>query len=244
MDVAFANELLETFPVLSGEVGSERTNFGDFVLLELLVEVSLSVLFTTFGNASVELNTTFWRCVRRNVEFFNFKLFVCLSILEGLVKSSELVAAKFALANVCLVDEELDVGSHLVLDDALEFVVTNSRSNGSSIGEGRSGDDAVSHLHARQCVSLAALCNVECKFEVAGNHLWSVFVGNWQSCCTTIVVRYYGVVATYFFTLQSERSAWSFFVAIYQVRSYGYFGILNKEFGRDVCSYSCRNQFA
>ena len=60
LDVALANELLETFPVLSSEVRSECTKFGYVVLLEFLVEIFLSVLFAARSDAGIKLYTTFW----------------------------------------------------------------------------------------------------------------------------------------------------------------------------------------
>ena len=127
------------------------------------------------------------------------------------MKCGKFVRTEFALANVCLVDKELNVGAHLILDDALELVVTDSRSYRSHVAEGRSGDNAVSHFNARKSVFLAALLHIESEEELAAEHFGRIFVCNRHSCCAAIFIRNNSVVATHFFALKGERSARSFF---------------------------------
>jgi len=47
---------LETFPVFSGELSGEVAEFGDFVFLELLVEICGGVVLTLLGELGVEFD--------------------------------------------------------------------------------------------------------------------------------------------------------------------------------------------
>ena len=86
------------------------------------------------------------------------------------------VVLELALADVGLVDEELDVSLLLLLVNALESIRSDNtvlRSQCAAI-ELRCSYNAVGYLNSRNVVYLLALTSVECKVHVALLHLRNI----------------------------------------------------------------------
>ncbi len=82
------------------------------------------------------------------------------------MEAEHFVALKLALAEVGLVDEEVDVGRVFFVDDALELVVGSGGSESSGIGESGGGHYAVGNLDAGKHILLAFLVDGEVEVEL------------------------------------------------------------------------------
>ena len=120
------HELLEAFPVLCGVLGVD-VGVGQFCLLELLVNILLGVLLALVGKLVVQLHTSVRRCISRYLYVVQVEAFlVCVDFLEQLHEFCNGVVLQLALAQVGLLDEELDVGNLLCFCHAAERVGGNA----------------------------------------------------------------------------------------------------------------------
>ena len=90
-------------------------------------------------------------------------------------------------ADVCLVDKEHDVGSVLLVDDALESIGSDSGSNGCSVGKSICAYYTVGHFHSGKNVFLIALSYGEVEHEFALGH-FGLVVEAYGNCGSTSVV--------------------------------------------------------
>ena len=87
-------------------------------------------------------------------------------------KSLDVFLLQFAVAEISLLDEELDAGFLHLLDDALEGILGVGGSGASSGGgvELGGGDDAVGDLHGGQRLGLAAALQLRLQVEGGARH--------------------------------------------------------------------------
>ena len=151
------------------------------------------------------------------------------------------LGAEFTLAQVGLVDEELDVGVVFFVDDALELVVCDGGCHSAGIGDGCGSHNAFGHFHAGKCIPLVALTHGERKSKIAAVHLGVVYILYGNSDRASVVVIDYRVVTAYFLALESVGSGSYFHSVEFKVRSYGHLGVLLEELGRNIAGNSCGN---
>ena len=204
-----------------------RVNIGGTELgsLQLLVDIAVGHLLTVLRQLVVESEAAIRRSVCSNLYILHVQaLAILVDLLEHLDELLDRVVLQLALAEVGLVDEELDVGLNLLILDALETV---GRDAGTGIVHGllvefRSSDDTIGDLHGRHIVFLVALACVEGEIHLACLHIRIVGEGSLHGVLATHLVRNRLVVALYFLTLESSALAFGYLtVAITKFRCYG-----------------------
>ncbi len=171
LDVAGLHQLLEAFPVLCGVLcGEGGLHLGE---LHLLLHVLLGVLLTLVGQLLVERHTTIRRCVCRNLYVVDVEGLLLLG--DALEEAGELldgIVLQLALAEVGLLDEELDGSIILLGVDALVGIL---RGAGLCVSRSRAiqlagGNHAGSHLDSGHFHHFLADASVEGEVEVALLH--------------------------------------------------------------------------
>ena len=118
------------------------------------------------------------------------------------MQTEHFITLELALAEVGLIDEEVDVSRVFLVDDALELVIGCSRGECSCIGECGGGYDTVGHFDAGQYVLLAFLVDGEVEVELRLLHRGLVEIIYGDGYGSTVVIRHYGIVAANLFALE------------------------------------------
>ena len=153
LDVAGLDELLEAVPVLGGVLGIDIGLHLD--ALQLLVDILLGVLLTLGSQTVVDGEATIGRGIGRHLDILEVEaLAVGIDLLEHLHKLLHGIVGQLALAEVGLLDEELDIGLLLLLVDALVGIGRDGGLSGDQRlliqlggGDDAFGDLYLGHLH-------------------------------------------------------------------------------------------------
>lgn len=191
----------------------------------------------------VEVVSTVRRSVGLDVDFVDDACAVAVGCYQRVVELGHSVGIQFRRANVCLIDKELDISGVFFVDDTLEGVFTEGGINGCRVGESCSGDDAVGYIDTRQNILFLALSNDEVKSECTLGHLGGISVSSGDGDGSTILVGYYGVVATYLFALEGVRYGSGFLAVVNKHGGNRNNGVLNEELSGNVTRDGCGNFF-
>ena len=244
LDIALRHEVLETLPVLGREICGQFAELSDVILLELILKVSLSILLAVLGQTGVDVERPFGRCIRSDVYLLDFLFGVAAGVLDLLIESEHLVGLKLAVADVGLIDEEVDIGVILFVDYALEFVGSQRGSYGRSIGESGRGDHTVGNLDARKHILLVALAYIERKFKLAAHHLRLIGIHHRDGNRATVIVADYRGIAAHLLPLEGISLRGHFLTVETQIGGYGHLRVLYEELCRNAGRHRSGNAIA
>ena len=135
----------------------------------------------------------------------------------------------------------MNIGIVLLVDDALELVVGQGRSNRAGVCECCCGHHAVGYDYTGEHILLVALGDIECELQLRLHHVGVVLIHYRDGECAAIIVRHGGIVASYFLALEGIGCRGGFLAVVAQVGCNGHFGVLNEEFLGDTSGNGSRH---
>ena len=122
----------------------------------------------------------------------------------------DIVRIQFAVAQVSLLDQEHDVSSLSIFNNALESIVSVWCVRAGSSRQFRSRDNAISDFHRRNSVWFLSFCNLEIKIKFRVCHFGNIVERSFHRVAATCLVSDSLIVSFYFFSLEYSRLAFSF----------------------------------
>ena len=223
LDVAGFDETLEAVPVLSRIVGIDILGI-EFGSLDLLLDISLSSVLAFVGQLVVEGIAAIRRSISLHLHVLQVQaLAVGIDSLQHGEELLDGVVLQLALAEIGLVDEELDIGFILLCFDALERVRCNASASVHQrlLVELCCSQHAIGDLHGRHIDFLLADTGIEGEIHLALLHIGHIVKGCLHRVAATHLVGNGLVVAHDFLALEGSAFALSdLSIAIAQLRDH------------------------
>ena len=186
LDVASLYQFLETFPVLSCVVSLNISIH--LSLLHLLLDIALSILLTLVSQLLVQSKTTIRRSISRNLYAREIQvLTIGADTLQQVNKLLHRVILQLALAQLSLLNKELNVSFLLLLNNTLESIcsLTGLCRSQCTMIQFAGSNNAIGNLYLRNTNNLLTYLSIENKVELTLLHSLLVRIASLHGVVST-----------------------------------------------------------